>query len=64
MFGQPRVAIVQQADLFELMRCHCAACLQLDRRYPGQGFQLTFFPMSIAERWQADALDRQRGRPA
>lgn len=64
MFGQPRIAIVQQADRFELARCHCAECLMLDRRYAGQGFQLTFFPMGAIERWQADALDRKRGRPS
>ncbi len=64
MFGRPIAAIVQQADRFELARCHCATCRMLDRRYPAEGFQLTLFPMSAAERWLADALDRKRGRPS
>lgn len=37
-------AIVVKADIFELHRCRCPECLQLDVMYPGQGFQLAFWP--------------------
>lgn len=40
-------AIVAPADRFELNRCRCPACLGLDARYPGQGFQLALLPYIV-----------------
>lgn len=34
-------AHVCQAPLFELLRCHCRQCLQLDRAHTGEGYQLS-----------------------
>lgn len=64
MLGRPVAAIVRQADRFELARCHCETCRMLDRRYPGEGFQLTMFPMTAVEQWRADRYDMLRGRPS
>lgn len=43
-------AIVIQADRFELARCGCPTCLQLDAAYPREGWQLAFWPYRPAWR--------------
>lgn len=43
LFNPP--VIECRAPLDILLRCHCPTCLQLDRQFPNQGYQLSI------ERW-------------
>lgn len=36
-----RPAIIQEQRV-QLVRCFCRECLDLDRRHPGEGYQLTW----------------------
>lgn len=45
-----RPALVRRADRFELLRCRCPECLVLDSLFPGQGFQLAFWPYRPPDR--------------
>jgi len=46
--GRPLAPIIGQADRFDPLRCLCPACLLLDARDPGAGFQLEMFPDKAA----------------
>lgn len=41
---EPRIAIVRQAYVALGLRRLCPVCLQLDARYPNEGYQLELFP--------------------
>jgi hypothetical protein len=36
-----RPAIIQHQQV-QLVRCFCRECLELDKKYPGEGYQLTW----------------------
>jgi hypothetical protein len=44
---QERPAFIAEAMRVMQMRCPCPTCVRLDKRYPGEGYQLALFPYVI-----------------
>jgi hypothetical protein len=47
-----RPAFIAEAYQVAMMRCPCPTCRRLDKRYPGEGYQLALFPYVIQARPQ------------
>lgn len=45
-----RPAFIAEAYAVMTMRCQCPTCRRLDKRFPGDGYQLALFPYFIQTR--------------